>query len=116
LGTLNGVKRLLTLALATVALATLAAAAGAAATPTLRLVNMSPLVVRGTAFAPREAVTVSSPYGRIQTRATATGAFVVRFGGVPRCSSGGVVLARGAHGERVTLRLPLTMCAPAMGQ
>ena len=105
---------MLALALAAIALAGVATTAGAAATPTLRLVNMSPLGVRGTAFAPREVVTVSAPYGRIQTRATATGAFVVSFGGVPRCSSGGVVLARGAHGERVMLRLPLTMCAPAM--
>ena len=107
-------KRLLALALAAVALAAAAASAGAAATPTLRLVNMSPLVVRGTAFVPREAVTVSTPYGHTRIRATATGGFVVRFGRVPRCSSGGVVVARGAHGERVLLRLPLTMCAPAM--
>jgi hypothetical protein len=76
-------------------------------------VTFSPLVVRGARFTPRETVTVTTPTGRLQVRTTATGAFVASFRGVPRCSGGGIVIARGAHGERVTLRLPLMMCAPA---
>ena len=106
-------KRLLALLLVPAAAAVLAAPAWAERTPSLRLVDFTPLVVRGTAFVPRELVTVTAPTGRVQVRTTATGAFVASFGGTPRCSSGGVVVARGAHGERVLLRLPLTMCAPA---
>src|SRR5262245_60699960 len=106
-------KRLLALLLVPAAAAALAAPAGAERTPSLRLVDFTPLVVRGTAFVPREVVTVTAPTGRITVRTSATGAFVASFGGAPRCSSGGVVVARSAHGERVMLRLPVTMCAPA---
>ena len=107
-------KRLLTSLLVPAAAAALAVPAGAERAPTLRMVNFTPLVVRGTAFVPREVVTVTAPTGRIQVRTTATGSFVASFRGTPRCSSGGVVVAVGARGERVLLRLPLTMCAPAM--
>ena len=107
-------NRLLALLLVPVAALAIASPAGAERTPTLRLVNFTPLVVRGNAFAPRETVTVTAPTGRIQVRTSATGAFVASFDGMPRCSSGGVVVARSANGERVLLRLPLTMCAPAM--
>ena len=106
-------NRLLALLIVPAAALALAAAAGAESTPSLRLVAYAPLVVRGIEFVPGETVTVTAPIGRVTVRTTAAGAFVARFRGAPRCSGGGIVVARGAHGETVRLRLPVTMCAPA---
>jgi hypothetical protein len=105
-------RRVLVLALATAAVA--AVPAGAAQSPSLTLLRVAPLVVKGSAFTPRSTVTVSAPYGRLHVRTTTRGVFVASFpGNVDRCSNGGTVVAVGVGGEKVTLRLPKTLCAPA---
>jgi hypothetical protein len=105
-------RRILVLALAAAAVA--AVPAGAAQGPSLTLLRVAPLVVRGSAFSPRSTVIVTAPYGRLHVRTTTRGVFVASFpGNVDRCSTGGMVVAIGTRGERMTLRLPSALCAPA---
>jgi hypothetical protein len=107
------VKRWLAFAL-TSAFVAAAPAAGARA-PSLTIVHRTPLVVKGVAFRPRESVTVTTPAGRMHVRTTANGSFLASFGAglSDRCSGGARIVAVSVAGERVVLRLPLTMCAPA---
>jgi hypothetical protein len=105
------VARLVLLALLASALA--AAAPALAAGPSLTVVRRSPLVVRGASFRPLETVTLTSTVGRVRVRTTAKGTFVASFPGTTDRCTGGRLLAVSVNGERVTLRLPLTMCAPA---
>ena len=94
------------LALALFALAALltAVAAGAATRPSLRLLDDSPVVVRGTGFAPGErvAVTASTRARSVTRRAAATrlGVFTVRFDLSLPCT-GAVVKAVGARSGTV---------------
>lgn len=106
--------RLLTLAtVAAVAAVAAAAPAVAARTPSLKIEKATPLVVRGLGFHARETVTLTAPVGRLRMRTTATGGFLASFqSGVDRCS-GGRIVAIGTSGDRVVLRLPQLMCAPA---
>jgi hypothetical protein len=76
--------------------------------PALRLVDATPLTVRGTGFAGHERVRLrlkrESGVVVRRAQATATGRFVVRFGVVvPPCPTWAVV-ARGSLGSRATLR------------
>ena len=104
------------LAIATVAAAVAAASASAALKPTLTIEHSSPLVVRGLAFHARETVTVTAPAGRLRVRASVNGSFLATFGtGTDRCS-GGRIVAVGASGDRVVLKLPQMMCLPAAAQ
>lgn len=82
----------------------------------VRLVALSPAVVRGTGFDARERVTVTvrSPDTKMQARATSTasGAFTVSFErGLPvRACQGFSVTAVGAHGDRATWKSPPRVC------
>jgi hypothetical protein len=107
------------LSLVAVLLAASAAASGTAATrPTLRVVDRTPVVIRGTGFAPAERVTVVVAAGsRWSRRVTATdGTFVARFNVVlGRCARYSVQ-AFGSTGTRARLvpRLALA-CIPGDG-
>lgn len=84
-----------------------AAASGASAIhPTLRLVDRTPIVIRGQGFAPRERVTVVVAAGSRSTRrftANGDGAFVARFKlALGRCSRYSVQ-AFGTTGARARL-------------
>ena len=105
------------LAAATAAL--LVAASGAAAVhPALKLVTMSPLVVKGTAFHSRERVKVTATEAGATyvavARASTTGAFTASLGDVPASRCNGLsVRAIGARGSAATLKLPpLPACMP----
>ena len=95
---------------------TLSASANAksAAKPSIAVVDRAPVVVRGTAFGPRERVrvTVSSGLLRVMQRTTATyrGSFVVRFDGVRFGCTGGTVVATGGRGNVAQLKLSLREC------
>jgi len=115
--------RRVTLALiAMVALAAVAstafAGADANAGSKLKLVQLHPLVVRGTAFrtGERVRVTVYAKIAHVQkTTASSSGAFRMSFGNVAigRCS-GFRVTAFGSLGSRATLKQPpLPACLPA---
>ena len=82
----------------------------------VRLVALSPAIVRGTGFDAREGVmvTVRSPEARMRGRATssAAGSFTVNFKrGLPiRACEGFVVTAVGAHGDRAVWKSPPRLC------
>ena len=94
--------------LALVALATPASAAEA--TPSLRLVTLTPLTLRGAGFAPGETVRVVLTPGRgrkqaVRTaRATTAGSFRVRYElvALEPCHGFVVAAATGSHGSRAT--------------
>ena len=94
------------------------AGAGANARSKLKLVQLHPLVVRGTAFrtGERVRVTVYAKIAHVQkTTASSSGAFRMSFGNVAvgRCS-GFRITAVGNLGSRATLkRTPLPACLPA---
>jgi hypothetical protein len=102
--------------------ATLALAAGAlvpAATaghaPKLSLLKRTPPVLRGTGFGAREAVRVVETAPAAFTRAVRTtraGTFTLVLVGGDPCSRIAVV-AVDSRGERVRLRIPPRLCAPA---
>jgi hypothetical protein len=82
--------------------------------PSVTITSMSPAVVRGTGFVPRERVTVTVSAKGSRTRvvnASATGSFLVRFAGfsIPRCIVYGV-RAKGNRGSSVSWRIA-PMCA-----
>jgi hypothetical protein len=91
----------------------LATPASAATGPALWLQHVRPLTVRGIGFHARESVSVTAPSGRVRTKTNAAGSSVVTFQSVGDRCSGGRIVAIGARGERVVLRLPPTMCLPA---
>jgi len=84
----------------------------------LKLVQLHPLVVRGTAFrtGERVRVTVHAKITRVEkTTASSSGAFRTSFGNIAigRCS-GFRITAVGNLGSRATLkRTPLPACLPA---
>ena len=91
--------------------------AAVAARPALRVVEASPLVVRGTGFHARERTRVTLYAEQTKTEvvtATAAGTFRVSFGDVPlsRCD-GFRIVAVGRAGSRARLvRPPLPECNP----
>ncbi len=98
--------------------AALAAAAPAAASAAkLRLAADLPLTVKGTAFKPREVVTVTIQTNERQwirtARATTAGGFAVALPGVryDPCRSSVTIVARGRKSGLVRLRVPLRECA-----
>jgi hypothetical protein len=85
-----------------------ASPAARTSSPALRLVDATPLTVRGTGFAGHERIRLrlkrESGVVVRRVQATATGRFVFRFGVVvPPCPTW-VVVARGSLGSRATLR------------
>ena len=121
-GHTRGMRRVTLVLIAMVALAAIAstafAGAGANARSKLKLVQLHPLVVRGTAFRTGERVRVTV-YAKIahveKTTASSSGAFRMSFGNVAigRCS-GFRVTAVGNLGSRASLKLPpLPACLPA---
>jgi hypothetical protein len=93
----------------------LAGSAGAVTQqPRLRVIDGSPLVVRGSAFRGHEVVRVVYR-GAVLTRtrtatATAAGTFVVRFPVTWALCPPASLTATGAKGSRATLKPPRTMC------
>jgi len=88
--------------------------------PTLRLVDASPLTVRGTNFKAKELVRVTFVQGttRKTTRARATirGRFSSSAGEdvrLDRCGDLLLVTAVGGRGSRASLKYPLPDCPPA---
>jgi hypothetical protein len=81
-------------------------------TPTLRVVERNPLVVRGVHFHPAERVTVRARHVVRVVHTSATGVFRARLRALPtdRCSFG--IVAVGARGDRAQLRVR-AMCPPA---
>jgi len=90
----------------------LAPVAAAAASPSLRLVTTTPLVVKGAYFHPGERVIVRFGATKIVVRAGVTGTFRASLGAplADRCSSG--IVAAGTRGDQAALFLR-AMCAPA---
>jgi hypothetical protein len=94
-------------------------ASSGTATPSLRLLDSSPLTVKGVAFKPRERVRVTANLesGSLQAivRATRRGTFLVTFEEISvRC--GFTVRAVGAAGSRATLKLPQPACPPPLAR
>jgi hypothetical protein len=103
-------------AVATVAATVAVASASAAQKPAIVIEHSSPLVVRGMGFHAREAVTVTAPFARLRVKSSTTGGFLASFNrGADRCT-GGRIVAVGASGDRVVMRLPPMMCLPATTQ
>jgi hypothetical protein len=103
------------LVLMVAAAAIVAGAANAASTPTMQLVRTSPLVVHGSAFAPRQVVKVTTPSGNVVVRTSIYGQFTVTLPSVvDRCSSTGSIFAVTQYGRTIaTLHIPRPMCLPA---
>jgi len=80
----------------------------------VRVVTMSPLVVRGTGFKAHERVRVTAaPGGVRRVRSRANGHFTASFpGSVDRCV-GLSVVATGTRGDQAALKLPQPACPPA---
>jgi hypothetical protein len=87
--------------------------------PSIRIVSMAPLTVRGTHFAARERVrvtfrtSVDAPV--VTVRATAAGTFTTATPvglTYDRCSTPLFVSAAGASGDHVVLKVPLRLCPP----
>ena len=94
-----------------------AAAASKAPPPQLRVTDRSPVTVVGSNFRPRERIVVrvgqESALRRV-VRASASGAFVVRFAfSSDPCSGGLFVTASGTASETASLKLNGRMCPPA---
>ena len=101
--------------LATTFVALVAVTAAIAATPTLRVVDRSPLVVRGTGFKPGEHVRVwlvlTTARRSRDALAGTTGGFTVRFTVTPlQCPFVRSLTATGSRGSRAALKLPPSMC------
>jgi hypothetical protein len=117
-GILSAVRR----ASITAIVALLAASAAAGAThPTLRVVRMNPLVVRGSSFHPSERVRVTLRFRTTirmrSTRTSRTGTFSVDLGavaGYDPCNDSLAVSAMGATGDRAAVKIPQRMCPPAL--
>jgi hypothetical protein len=84
----------------------------AAATPSLRLVTRSPLVVKGAHFHSGERVTLKLGDAKLVVRAGVTGAFQANLGSLipDRCSF--AIVAAGARGDQAVVLLR-TACPPA---
>ena len=117
--------RVLTIALAAVALVP-AATAGRQPDATLRVVDWTPLTVRGTGFASGERVVVTLRTGRpravsLTTRAGSSGRFRAAFGllvAIEPCRGTIVVTATGSRGSRASVKRacrPPSAAPPRMG-
>jgi hypothetical protein len=88
--------------------------------PHLRLLDATPLTLKGTHFRARERVRITVTTSETQTRTVRTardGSFTTQFADVPltRCS-GLAVQAVGARGDRASLKvLQQPDCAPPLG-
>lgn len=81
--------------------------------PSLRVVNSSPLKVRGEHFRAGERVRLAAAARSVRTKATGAGYFVVTIPAADPCSSVRV-LARGSAGSYAVVKLlPSRECAPA---
>jgi hypothetical protein len=85
------------------------------ATPTLTIVDRSPLIVRGTEFKKRErvVVTVSTEAGNVRraVRSSSRGRFLVRFDAIRIDPCTGATLeAVGARGDLARLKIGLRQC------
>jgi hypothetical protein len=94
-------------------------AAAVPARPSIRIVSMAPLTVRGTHFAARERVRVtfrtSAAAPVVTVRATAAGTFTTAAPAgltYDRCSTPLFVSAAGTSGDHVVLKVPLRLCPP----
>ena len=96
-----------------VSVATLASA-GVTARPTLRLVDASPVALRGTGFKAHERVRVSVYAGERATKRVSTGArgrFLVRFSSLdPNACIGFSAVAVGNEGSRASFKRSPGMC------
>ena len=96
------------------------AAGGTAAQPSLRLLKLTPPSVLGTHFKAGEKVGVTFRSGTTKivrtVRVSGRGEFTVVFGGVTQVDRCGLVpvslVAVGAGGEKIVVKLPRTGCAP----
>lgn len=82
-------------------------AVGAATAPSLRVVDTSPLTVRGLGFKPNERVTLVVAAGTRMVRHThagSGGAFMLRIGADINNCAGFSVTATGNHGSHATLK------------
>lgn len=88
--------------------------------PTIRIAQLSPLVVTGTQFRPRERIVIrvaALPKTYVRTiRTTRRGTFVARFAAVTfdRCGGGPSVVVTTATGLVAKTRMPKPLCPPAM--
>ena len=80
----------------------------ATAHPTLTVMGMNPLAVRGLGFRPSERVVVTTASARTSVTASATGRFVARFTRI-RCA-GSPIRAVGSKGSRAVTRPPKIVC------
>jgi hypothetical protein len=86
---------------------------------TVRIAQLSPLVVTGERFRSREAlrIKVTTDSGTVvrRTRASLRGRFAARFEAIhgDRCNSGISVVVRGGGGSFATKQLPQLLCPPA---
>ena len=87
--------------------------AGGASRARVRIVTLSPLVVRGTGFKSRERIRVTATQGGVRhVVSTARGGFRATFAApVDRCM-GLTVAAFGARGDHAALKLPQPACPP----
>jgi hypothetical protein len=103
--------RYLVLIVAAAAIA--AGTANASSPPSLLLVRTSPIVVHGTAFAPRQVVKVTTPSGNVIVRTSIYGQFTVTVPGVVDRCTGGTIFAATTFGRTIaTLHIPRPMCMP----
>jgi hypothetical protein len=88
--------------------------------PTVRIAQLSPLVVRGERFRAAQRVVIrvtAASETRVRTmRTTPSGAFVARFSAVTvdRCSGGVSVVVTAADGRVAKTRRPDLLCPPAI--
>jgi hypothetical protein len=87
--------------------------------PALKVLDRTPLVVRGTNFRRSELVRVTyrstgEPVVR-KARTGTAGGFTVRFPevSVHPCSGGATIIARGSSGTFALAKLPAPLCPPA---
>jgi hypothetical protein len=91
--------------------ATLSKPTGKAERPTLRVVRLAPLAVRGRHFQSRERVRLAAGSTVVRTKASGGGVFVVTIRGATRCDAVRV-LARGSAGSYAVVKvLPPPACA-----
>jgi hypothetical protein len=89
--------------------------------PTLRVVDTSPLTVRGAAFPARDAVVVrvredGRTLARRSVRASTTGAFAMTFGVAAghRCGGETIITAVSVSGAVAKTKLPQPACPPPL--
>jgi hypothetical protein len=109
---------LLVAALVAVCAVVVPSIAGGAPRAHVRIVTVSPLVVRGSHFHARERVRVTAaPGGSRHVRTAANGTFTAAFGSTPvdPCNGGNLTItAAGRRGDRaeLALKLPRRACPP----